>query len=70
LNKKLKTIGSLTPEMPQMIRPNASIPYVIPIKPGQYPYVEIEMLAIKSLPPWHHDKGQKGYVFLDEVFFY
>jgi hypothetical protein len=68
--KKLKIIGSLTPEMPQMIRPNASIPYVIPIKPGQYPYVEIEMLAIKSLPPWHHDKGQKGYVFLDEVFFY
>ncbi|MEY3576751.1 MAG: hypothetical protein RL394_333, partial [Bacteroidota bacterium] len=68
--KKLKTIGSLSPEMPQMIRPNASIPYVIPIKPGQYPYVEIEMLAIKSLPTWHHDKGQKGYVFLDEVFFY
>ncbi len=68
--KKLKTIGSLSPEMPQMIRPNASIPYVIPIKPGQYPYVEIEMLAIKSLPAWHHDKGQKGYVFLDEVFFY
>jgi hypothetical protein len=68
--KKLKTIGSLSPEMPQMIRPNASIPYVIPIKPGQYPYIEIEMLAIKSLPDWHHDKGQKGYVFLDEVFFY
>ncbi len=68
--KKLKTIGILSPEMPRMIRPNASIPYVIPIKPGQYPYVEIEMLAIKSLPAWHHDKGQKGYVFLDEVFFY
>jgi hypothetical protein len=68
--KKLKIIGSLSPEMPQMIRPNASIPYVIPIKPGQYTYVEIEMLAIKSLPAWHHDKGQKGYVFLDEVFFY
>ena len=68
--KKLKTIGSLSPEMPIMRRPNASIPYVIPIKPGQYPYVEIEMLAIKSLPEWHQEKGKKGFVFLDEVFFY
>jgi hypothetical protein len=68
--KNLKTIGSLSPEMPLMKRPNASIPYVIPIKPGKYPYIEIEMLALKSLPDWHQEKGQMGYVFLDEVFFY
>ena len=68
--KKMKTIGSLSPEMPLMKRPNASIPYVIPIKPGQYSYIEIEMLTLKSLPTWHQEKGQKGFVFLDEVFFY
>jgi uncharacterized membrane protein len=68
--KNLKTIGSLSPEMPIMKRPNASIPYVIPIKPGKYPYIEIEMLALKSLPDWHQEKGQMGFVFLDEVFFY
>jgi hypothetical protein len=68
--KKMKTIGVLSPEMPLMRRPNASIPYVIPIKPGKYPYIEIEMLTLKSLPEWHQEKGQKGFVFLDEVFFY
>jgi len=68
--KKLKTIGSLSPEMPLMRRPNASIPYVVPIKPGNYAYIEIEMLSLKSLPIWHQEKGQKGFVFLDEVFFY
>jgi len=68
--KKLKTIGSLSPEMPLMRRPNASIPYVVPIKPGNYAYIEIEMLPLKSLPIWHQEKGQNGFVFLDEVFFY
>ncbi len=68
--KKLKTIGVLSPAMPLMRRPNASIPYVIPIKPGKYPYIEIEMLTLKSLPEWHQEKGQRGFVFLDEVFFY
>ena len=68
--KNLKTIGSLSPEMPHVRRPNASIPYVVLIKPGNYAYIEIEMLPLKSLPTWHQEKGQNGYVFLDEVFFY
>ncbi len=68
--KSLKTIGSITPEMPTSPRPNASIPYIVPIKPGNYAYIEIEMLTLKKLPEWHQEKGQKGYVFLDEVFFY
>ncbi len=68
--KSLKTIGSLSPEMPLKRRPNASIPYVVPIKPGHYAYIEIEMFPLKSLPAWHQEKGQMGYVFLDEVFFY
>jgi hypothetical protein len=56
--------------MPTSPRPNASIPYIVPIKPGNYAYIEIEMLTLKTLPEWHQEKGQKGYVFLDEVFFY
>lgn len=69
-SKSLKTIGSILPEMPLIGRPNASIPYLIPIKPGTYAYIEIEMLPIKSLPLWHQEKGGKGWVFVDEVFFY
>lgn len=68
--KALKTIGSIVPEMPTSPRPNASIPYIVPIKPGNYTYIEIEMLTLKSLPEWHQEKGQNGFVFLDEVFFY
>lgn len=68
--KKMKTIGSFAPEMATAPRPNASIPYVVSIKPGNYAYIEIEMLALKSLPTWHQEKGEKGFVFLDEVFFY
>jgi hypothetical protein len=68
--KSMKTIGSISPEIPLIGRPNASIPYTVPIKPGTYAYIEIEMTVIKSLPLWHQEKGQKGWVFVDEVFFY
>jgi hypothetical protein len=68
--KSMKVIGSISPEMPLIGRPNASIPYTVPIKPGTYAYIEIEMIPLKSLPLWHQEKGQKGWVFVDEVFFY
>jgi len=68
--KKMALIGTVSPEMPTEGRPNASIPYVVPIKAGTYAYIEIEMQTLKSLPAWHQEKKSKGWVFVDEVFFY
>lgn len=68
--KKMAVIGTVSPEMPTEGRPNASIPYVVPIKVGNYAYIEIEMQTLKSLPAWHQEKKSKGWVFVDEVFFY
>ena len=68
--KKMAVIGTVSPEMPTEGRPNASIPYVVPIKAGTYAYIEIEMQTLKSLPAWHQEKKSKGWVFVDEVFFY
>jgi hypothetical protein len=68
--KKTTVIGTVSPEMPTGGRPNASIPYVVPIKAGTYAYIEIEMQTLKSLPEWHQEKKSKGWVFVDEVFFY
>ncbi len=68
--KKTTVIGTFSPEMPTEGRPNASIPYIVPIKTGTYGYIEIEMQPLKSLPLWHQEKKSKGWVFVDEVFFY
>ena len=67
---KLKTIGTLSPEMPKGYRSNGVLPYIVPIQKGNYKYIEIEAFNIQSLPSWHGGKGEKGWVFVDEVFFY
>ncbi|MFM1962944.1 MAG: hypothetical protein RLZZ172_1789, partial [Bacteroidota bacterium] len=67
---KMQVVGKLIPEMPKENRSNAVIPYTISITPGNYRYIEIEALNIQKLPSWHRGKGEKGWVFVDEVFFY
>jgi hypothetical protein len=66
----MKIIGKLNPEMPKQDRSNAVIPYTVELTPGNYKYIEIEANNIQKLPTWHRGKGDKGWVFVDEVFFY
>ena len=66
----MKVIGKLKPEMPTQDRSNAVIPYTVVLTPGMYKYIEIEAINIQKLPSWHRGKGDKGWVFVDEVFFY
>ena len=68
--KNLKKIGSVQPAMPTAYRSNGVLPYLVPIEKGKYKYIEIEAQNILSLPSWHGGKGGKGWVFVDEVFFY
>ena len=66
----LRTIGMLQPDQPAGYRSNAVIPYIVPIIKGNYAYIEVEAINVTSLPAWHGGKGQKAWVFVDEVFFY
>ena len=66
----LKIIGQTKPQMPGKHRPNTALPYNVPIKPGKYSYVQIEAQNLQKLPLWHEGKGEKAWVFVDEVFFY
>ena len=68
--KNLKIIGTLSPAMPTAHKPNNSIPYDVPITPGNYAYIEIEAQNLQKLPQWHEGKGQKAWVFVDEIFIY
>jgi hypothetical protein len=31
-------------------------------------YIRLQATPVKSLPAWHPGKGQKGWIFIDEVF--
>ena len=68
--KSLSVISTLTPEQPSKNRSRHIIPFHINIDKKKYKYVEIEAIPVGKLPNWHPGRGDKGWVFVDEVFFY
>lgn len=66
----MKVLKTLVPEQPKEKRRRHLIPFVIPIEKKNYKYIEIEASPVNVLPKWHPGKGDKGWVFVDEVFFY
>lgn len=40
----------------------------LPGKPCKYYKIEAQNLAV--IPPWHPGRGEKGWLFIDEIFFY
>jgi hypothetical protein len=68
--KSLKLLKTIVPEQPKEKRRRRLIPFVIPLEKKQYKYFEIEAFPVNVLPKWHPGKGDKGWVFVDELFFY
>ena len=66
-----KIIGTLNIGIPKKDpEVNINVPLAVSITKANYRYIEIEAYNITKLPKWHNGSGQKGWVFLDEVFFY
>jgi len=42
----------------------------IPIEPSTYRFYKVVAKPVAKLPSWHNGKGQKGWVFIDELFIY
>lgn len=68
--QSMKLLKTIVPEQPKEKRRRQLIPFVIPLDKKQYRYFEIEAFPVNVLPKWHPGKGDKGWVFVDEVFFY
>ncbi len=66
----MKLLKTIIPEQPKEKRRRHLIPFVIPLEKKQYKYFEIEAFPVNVLPKWHPGKGDKGWVFVDELFFY
>jgi len=66
----MKLLKTIVPEQPKEKRRRHLIPFVIPLERKSYKYFEIEAFPVNVLPKWHPGKGDKGWVFVDELFFY
>ncbi|MBL7847786.1 MAG: chitobiase/beta-hexosaminidase C-terminal domain-containing protein [Cyclobacteriaceae bacterium] len=43
---------------------------LIPLPAAKHTYFKVVVKPVSKLPTWHSAKGKKGWVFVDEVFFY
>ncbi len=68
--KKMTILGTVMPEQPTKNGRKHIIPVHIPISPKKFRYIEIEAIPVAKMPKWHPGAGDKGWVFVDEVFFY
>jgi hypothetical protein len=66
---KLNVIGSLVPEMPVKEGMSVNRIFNVDIPAGRYKHIRVQADPIRSMPAWHRGKGDKGWVFVDEVFF-
>ncbi len=66
----LKLLRSIKVEEPLGYRPQRMEALAVSFDLGTHLYYKIIAKPVSKLPPWHGGKGQKGWFFVDEVFFY
>ena len=66
----LKLLGHIKPAQPDSIEPTENVPYEIKFKPASITVLKVVAVPVPKLPKWHPGKGDKGWVFVDEIFVY
>jgi len=66
----MKKLARLLPAQPHTYGPNAIKGIDLSITPATYRYYKIIAAPLSRLPAWHRGKGDKAWVFVDEVFVY
>jgi uncharacterized membrane protein len=64
----LKLLGRNTPPQPTMVQPGYLKAVELSFTPVTVKYLKVIAVPVAKLPLWHPGKGQKGWVFVDEVF--
>ena len=66
--KKLNLLRRITPEQPTMQKPPYQKGYEVKFDPVSVKYIKVVAVPVPKLPTWHPGKGDKGWVFTDEIF--
>lgn len=68
-SSSMSPVGSMAPPQPGKYGPVVNKAYTVNVKPGRYRHVMVQADPVTSLPAWHRGHKDKGWVFVDEVFF-
>jgi uncharacterized membrane protein len=66
--KKLKLLGRIIPEQPTMVKSSYPKGFEVKFKPATVKYIKVVSVPVAKLPKWHPGKGDKGWIFTDEIF--
>ena len=64
----LKHLSRITPQQPTKVQPAYLKAFELTFTPVTVKYLKIVVIPVSKLPVWHPGKGDKGWVFTDEVF--
>jgi uncharacterized membrane protein len=66
--KQLKLLNRIIPEQPKMVKPSYQKGYETKFNPVTLKYLKVIANPVSKLPAWHPGKGDKAWVFADEIF--
>jgi Fn3 associated len=64
----MSIIATLKPLQPAKYEPDKIEAQILPIN-GSYGCFKVIVYPVKKIPRWHTSKGEKAWIFLDEIFF-
>jgi hypothetical protein len=64
----LKILKQIQPEQPSKIGPSYIKGYELSFPTQPIKYLKVSVRPLGKLPSWHEGKGEKGWVFTDEIF--
>jgi hypothetical protein len=66
--KNLVLLSRITPAQPDSLKPAYMWGFDCAFKPTAIRFLKIIAVPVTKLPAWHPGKGQKGWIFTDEIF--
>lgn len=64
----LKKLAHITPAQPDSMRSSYMTGFDCVFKPVTVRYLKVVAIPVATLPRWHPGKGQKAWIFTDEIF--
>ena len=65
----LRLLGKATPHRLTKMEGSSNLPVEIGFQLTKVSLVKVVVVPLNPLPAWHPGKGEKGWAFIDEVFF-
>ncbi len=64
----LKLLNRIVPQQPSMQEPGYLKAYDLSFQPATVKYLKVIAVPVSKLPSWHRGSGDKGWVFIDELY--